>query len=151
MSGVFTNREICRRSQYAPLDGKNELHPLQFGTFLNTTIKPEPSIPEAGQRSFKANTPYHFVFDSAPNFLRFDESSKTYCVYLQPNSNYTDNDVKSSISNASKIQYKTSIQIDGPTPVTNRVVTKEYVTQHSYSVKEIYDGAVSQGASTCKF
>ena len=138
-------------SQYAPLDEKNELYPLQFGTFLNTTIKPEPSILEAGQRSFKAHTPYHFVFDSVPNFLRFDESSKRYCIYLQPNNNYADTDVKSSMSNAGKIQYKTYIQIDGPTSVTNRVVTKEYVTQHSYSVKEIYDGAVSQGASACKF
>ena len=138
-------------SQYAPLDGKNELYPLQFGSFLNTTVQPEPSIPEAGQRFFKAKIPYHFVFDSAPNFLRFDESSKPYCIHLQPNTNYTDADVKTSINNAGNVKYKTFIQIDGPTSFTNRVVTKEYVTQHSYSVKEIYDRAVNQGVQFCQF
>lgn len=140
-------------SQYSLLSGQSELYPLQFGRFLRQSIDPEPSgvVGEPGQRSFAADTRYHFVFDAVPNFLFYDESRNSYCVSIQPNTNYSRDEVISALSRAESAQRRTSIEVDGPTSFTKRFVITEYTTRRSYNVKDIYDGAISEGAATCEF
>lgn len=140
-------------SQYSLFNGEMELYPLQFGRFLRISIDPEPvSVPSQPElRSFAANVPYRFVFDSVPNFLFYDETRSSYCVYLQPNTNYSDDDVLSAIDRADNAQRRTFIQINGPTSFTNRVVISEYTTRNPYSVKDIFDGAIREGAVICDF
>jgi len=140
-------------SQYSLLSGETELYPLQFGRFLRVSVEPEPisGASQLNKRSFAANTLYRFVFDSVPNFLFYDETRNSYCVYIQPNTNYSNDDVLSGIARADDAQRRTSIQVDGPTSFTERVVVSEYTTRNPYSVKDIYDGAISEGAAPCGF
>jgi hypothetical protein len=140
-------------SQYSMLNGETEPYPLQFGRFLRASIDPEPlsAVGQPDERTFVANIPYRFVFDSVPNFLRYDEARDSYCIYLQANTNYSDDDVLSAIARADAAKRRTFIQADGPTSFTSRLVVSEYTTRNSYSVKEIYDGAINEGAVNCEF
>lgn len=134
-------------------DNSQEPYQVQMARTGKAIIEPAPSKYEDDPLSnkFKADTVYNFTADFIPKFLVFNNGEKVPCIDFYTENNFTETDLKKWLEESISTQYRTSIRVYNNRAITAPGIGKDFVTNHSYNIKDFYLSALKEGAKECDF
>ena len=144
--GIYS---IIPRS-YAIPNAQEEQKNLRFTTLnQKSSIEPTPPLDASGAYQFQPGVTYHFTYDAMPGFLFYNKKRNDTCIMLSPDKLHNTQALLQMIANAPKTPYVIKLSRINHAALSPKGTAIDYTTQHAYSVREIYEGAISDGTKQC--
>jgi hypothetical protein len=126
------------------------LWPLQFGHMSGVGVTPEPTNrSDSPYRIFQKRITYTFTQDMLPNFIQYDEKTKTPCLVEVRTKYVTESDFLSALAANRDTSLRREIQVSGEYNSAGVVVADD-VTSRRYDIRAIYDTIAKEGGGRCK-
>ena len=123
--------------------------PLQFGHMSGMAVQPAPTNrSDSPYQVFHKDITYTFTQDMLPNFLQYDEKTKTPCLAEVRTKYITEPDFLSALSGNRDISLRVEIQVNGEYNAAS-VVAANRVTSRRYDMQAIYDTIAKEGSGRC--
>ena len=123
--------------------------PLHFGHSSNRRVQPAPTPQhDSPYDIFQKDVVYSFRQDMLPNFIRYDDDTKTLCLAEVRTKYITEADFLSALGANRDIGLRTEIHVNGEYYPVN-VVAAEGVTSRRYDLQAIYATIAKEGGGRC--
>jgi len=124
--------------------------PLQFGHGMDNYIQPTPTPQrDTPYGVFQKDVVYTFTQDMMPNFVQYDEKTKTPCLAEVRTKYITEADFLSALAANRDVTLRMEIQVSGEYSAVSRVAA-EGVTAGHYDMQAIYETIAKEGGGRCQ-
>jgi hypothetical protein len=122
--------------------------PLHFGTALSHQVQPAPAAQSDSPYSvFQKDVIYTVSQDMLPNFVHYDQKTKTPCLTGVGTKYLTEAQFQSALAANRDTSLRVAIQVEGEQ--RSATVAADGVTSRRYDLRAIYDTIAKEGGGHC--